>query len=421
MGALSYFGFGKTTPSIPLITQDPLTQLNETALDAVPAERLEAALDQVALYQQETEQLHTEVTRREAEISRLKQMLDNVSNVVMLCDNTNENQVIYMNRVARETFGRYRAELNRGLRGADVANADGRSIHQYHKNPDRVRQILAQPKNLPHHADIPIGGTIFRTSTYPIWDSQNPDKVLCFMACWTDVTAEEKLAQEQAQVRERKLYLESNVREIAAAMHEMSAAVSAVAQNTHEASLSSSAVNETASHGQQIVQQAVAAMQQITAFVRSSSEIVAQLGEKSDHIGKIVEVIDEIADQTNLLALNAAIEAARAGDQGRGFAVVATEVRKLAERTRDATQDIAQMVSEIQSSTGSAIKTIERGHLQVQAGEDSSRQAEKALNKIVNEIDSVREMITQIAAATEEQAAATQEITRTVEQLTQGS
>jgi methyl-accepting chemotaxis protein len=419
MGALSFLGFGKQQPAFPLVTENDLTPLTDLASEPVRDEKYEAALDSATLYQQEAEQLRSEVTRQEADLQRLMQMLDNVTNVVMLCDATHENRVFYMNKVAREIFEKYRTDLNHGLRGADVGNAHGHSIHQYHKNPERVRQILSKPKRMPHHADIPIGGTVFRTSTYPIWDSQDSEKLLCYMACWTDVTAENKLAEEQVKVRERQLFLESHVREIAAALHEMSAAVAAVAQNTQEASTSTNAVNDAAVDGQRIVSQAVAAMQQITAFVHSSSGIVAQLGEKSNHIGQIVEVIDEIADQTNLLALNAAIEAARAGDQGRGFAVVATEVRKLAERTRGATQDIAQMVSEIQSSTGLAIKTMEHGNLQVRAGEDSSRSAEKALAKIVNEIDLVREMITQIAAATEQQSAATQEITRTVEQLTQ--
>lgn len=421
MGALSFFGFGKAQPSFAPVPQDTLTPFDNTATDTAAAlnDELDAAWDTAEGYQQERDQLQDQVTRHEVELHRLMQMLDNVSNVVMLCDTTHANQVFYMNKVAREVFAKHRATLNSDLRGADVANAQGHSIHQYHKNPDRIRQILAQPNQMPHHADIPIGGTVFRTSTYPIWDSQDATKVVCYMACWTDVTTDKMLADEQVKVQERRHFLEHHVSEIAAAMQEMSATVAEVAQNTQVVSTSTTTMSENAAAGQQIVQQAVGAMQQITAFVRTSAELVAKLGEKSEHIGNIVEVIDEIADQTNLLALNAAIEAARAGEHGRGFAVVATEVQKLAERTRSATQDIAQMVGEIQTSTDTTIQTMERGQQQVQAGEDASRLAEQALTKIVGEIGSVKLMVTQIAAATEEQAAATHEITRTVAQLTQ--
>lgn len=422
MGALSFFGFTKAQPAFPLVQHAAPSQAETVITDDAATdtlnEQLQEALDTVAVYQTENDFLQTEVARREAETHRLMQMLDNVSNVVMLCDTTHANQVFYMNKVALEVFAKHRTALNSDLRGADVANAQGHSIHQFHKNPERIRHILAQPNRMPHHADIPIGGTVFRTSTYPIWDSQEPDKVLCFMACWTDVTTDKLLAEEQAKVQERQHFLEQHVSEIAAAMHQMSATVVEVAKNTQLAATSTEGVSENAAGGQQIVQQAVSAMQQITAFVRSSAEIVARLGEKSEHIGKIVEVIDEIADQTNLLALNAAIEAARASEHGRGFAVVATEVQKLAERTRNATQDIGHMVGEIQTSTSTTIQTMEQGQQQVQTGEEASRKAEQALTKIVSEIESVRMMITQIAAATEEQAAATHQITRTVEQLT---
>lgn len=169
-------------------------------------------------------------------------MLDNVSNIVMLCDASHENKIFYMNRVARETLAQYRAQLNGGLRGADVGNAFGNSIHQYHKDPDRIRRILAQPRQLPHHADIPIGDIVFRTSAYPIWDSQEPGKLLCYMACWTDITAERTVEKSNARELERKQYLEERVQQIAAAMEEMSTTVTEVARNSTQASEAAAAV-----------------------------------------------------------------------------------------------------------------------------------------------------------------------------------
>ncbi len=419
MGTWSIFRSYLQASPPPLIEEAQLEQFERRREhDSVQAEERNRLLSESeASLRKELNENRGENARQRADIHRLMQMLDNVSNVVMLCDTTHENRVFYMNRFAREAFAKYRQGLNLGLRGADVGRAEGNSIHQYHRDPDHIRRILADPHKLPHHADIPIGETIFRTSTYPIWEAEDPGKVLCYMACWIDVTADRKLAEEKERMQDRQRYLEKHLSQIASAMHEMSATIRAVAENTREASVTTEGVTATAAKGQRIVNQAMESMQQITAFVRSSSDLVSQLGEKSENIGKVVEVIDEIADQTNLLALNAAIEAARAGELGRGFAVVASEVRKLAERTRDATHDIAEMITEIQRSAGITIKTMDQGHDQVRAGEVSSREAEHALVKIVTEIDNVRGMIAQIASATEQQSAATQEIASAVENL----
>ena len=155
-------------------------------------------------------------------------------------------------------------------------------------------------------------------------------------------------------------------------------------------------------------------MQAIADSVRESAETITELGKRSDEIGEIIGVIDDIADQTNLLALNAAIEAARAGEQGRGFAVVADEVRKLAERTTKATAEIAGMIKGIQKDTSGAVSSMEEGTKQVEAGMELAVKAGDSLTSIVSVVSEVQKMIEQIATASDEQSAAAEQISGNV-------
>jgi len=353
-----------------------------------------------------------------AEIAKLAQMLDNVDNIVMLCDTTSDNRIIYMNKQARNLMQQHRGELNAGLRGADVGNADGNSIHQYHKDPARVRSIFGNPRgNMPHTAEIPIGAVTLRTTTYPIWDSVDPSKVLCYMACWNDITAEKAVEQHQREALERKDYLECRVTQIATAMEEMSMTVNEVARNTVNAADSAAQVASNAREGQHVVNQAVGEMRKVAEIVRDSALIVGSLGQKSAKIGEFVSVINDIADQTNLLALNAAIEAARAGEQGRGFAVVADEVRRLADRTVASTKEIRLMVEEIQKETTLAVESIERGKSEAEVSEALSHQVDESLTHIVQSIEQIEHVIAQIATASEEQAATSTTIASNLEEI----
>jgi methyl-accepting chemotaxis protein len=362
-----------------------------------------------------------ERVEKSAEIAKLMQVLDNVDNIVMLCDTTPENKIFYMNSRAKELMTRHRAELNAGLRGADVANAAGNSIHQYHKDPERIRRIFGNPPaNMPHKAEIPVGGVTLRTTSYPIWESADPSKVLCFMACWNDITAEKELNNHQCAEVQRKEYLESRVTQIATAMEEMSMTVNEVARNTVNASESASEVAGNAREGQQVVSQAVHEMQKVAEIVRASATLVGNLGAKAEKISEFVGVINDIADQTNLLALNAAIEAARAGEQGRGFAVVADEVRRLADRTVASTKEIRLMVNEIQKETTLAVESIEKGKSEAEVSERLSHQAEESLTHIVHSAEQIEQMISQIATASEEQAATSTTIAESLEEIIRG-
>jgi methyl-accepting chemotaxis protein len=207
--------------------------------------------------------------------------------------------------------------------------------------------------------------------------------------------------------------------QIATAMQEMSSTVQQVSENCTRAAEASRKAAETANEGGKVVEQALTQMRSIADSVGSTAKKMGELGKSSDQIGLIAAVIDDIADQTNLLALNAAIEAARAGEQGRGFAVVADEVRKLAERTASATKEIAEMIKTIQSGTGGAVKAMEVGSRQVEEGVASTVRAGESLKQIIHMSEEVGSMITHIATAATEQAGATVEINRNMEQITQ--
>jgi methyl-accepting chemotaxis protein len=163
---------------------------------------------------------------------------------------------------------------------------------------------------------------------------------------------------------------------------------------------------QTAHEGGAIVKQMLSAMQSIATAVSDTSSTIGLLGEDSHRISQIVTVIDEIATKTNLLALNAAIEAARAGDHGRGFAVVAGEVRHLAESTAQATGEISSMIQGIQDRTRTAIASMASGTVTVQQGVVTTNRAGEALERIIGIAERVDRMITQIAIAASQQAAA---------------
>ncbi|MDX9789717.1 MAG: methyl-accepting chemotaxis protein [Candidatus Kapabacteria bacterium] len=222
--------------------------------------------------------------------------------------------------------------------------------------------------------------------------------------------------------------ISSTAESLAAASQEQSAqadevanAVEAMSKTITENAMSAGRTAEVAtknstmaSESGKVVELTVNKMMDIAAVVKNSASSIEQLGESSKQIGEIISVIDDIADQTNLLALNAAIEAARAGEQGRGFAVVADEVRKLAERTTEATKQIAKMIKGIQQETEQAVSAMNKGTSEVQSGIELADKAGDSLKQILNSTHEVLDMVNQIAAASEEQSATSEQISKNV-------
>ncbi|MBP7529238.1 MAG: methyl-accepting chemotaxis protein [Syntrophorhabdaceae bacterium] len=207
------------------------------------------------------------------------------------------------------------------------------------------------------------------------------------------------------------------INNVATASEEMSTTSMEIAQNCAKAAKSSEKANGSAVSGETITRQTAEVMDRINMRVKESALIIKKLGERSDQIGAIVELINEIADQTNLLALNAAIEAARAGEHGRGFAVVADEVKKLAERTTDATQEIEKTIQSMQTETKSAVSSMEQGVREVEVGTSETSKSGSALKDILEQISIVAAEVNQIAVASEQQTATTNEITGNIHQI----
>ena len=209
------------------------------------------------------------------------------------------------------------------------------------------------------------------------------------------------------------------VSSVASASEEMAATSSEIARNCGIAAESSDQVNRSARTGENIIQGIVTVMTRIGDRVRDSAGIIKGLGERSDQIGQIAGIINEIADQTNLLALNAAIEAARAGEHGRGFAVVADEVRKLAERTAVATKDIGVTIEAMQSETKSAVRSMEEGVREVESGTDETAKSGDALKDILHQVNTLTSQIEHIAEASGQQTETTEEITGNIQKISE--
>lgn len=234
-------------------------------------------------------------------------------------------------------------------------------------------------------------------------------------------SAAEQLAVASKQLAESSARQSDAATSMASAIDEMTTSIQQVSENATDARQITVDAGERSDSGNQVIGSTVREMQAIASTVAEAATTIRQVGDGSQQISTVVQVIKEVADQTNLLALNASIEAARAGEQGRGFAVVADEVRKLAERTAKATMDISAMIDTMLSSSETAMRTTETAVTQVEDGVKLARAAGDAMRAISDGTQQAVRSVNGIYTALSEQSQASAEIATNVEQIAQMS
>ncbi|RRJ85381.1 methyl-accepting chemotaxis protein [Aestuariirhabdus litorea] len=248
------------------------------------------------------------------------------------------------------------------------------------------------------------------------------DKIHDIICQVTDVTEQLSSASNQISTQSRQqsdamASQHAEVEQVATAMNEMSATAQEVASSASEGAGAANQAHQESVAGQKVLNATISSIRSLDERLDEAAGVIKTLETETENIGSVLGVIGGIAEQTNLLALNAAIEAARAGEQGRGFAVVADEVRTLASRTQDSTAEIQEMINRLQQEAARAVTVMTASREQSNRSVEQATQAGDSLQSIVDSINTINDMTTQIASAAEEQTAVADEINGNVTRI----
>jgi len=296
---------------------------------------------------------------------------------------------LYVIRGIKNAFSTVTGSLN------DIASGDGDLTQRLNENGDKEVQQLA----------VAFNSFVVKIQNLIKEVSGTSTQLISEMKQLTELSVDTKLNVNQQ---------EGKIEQVATAMNEMTATVQEVARNAGQASEAAHSADSESSKGQRVVGEVITSINALAEDVGHTSETINVLKEDTQQIGSVLDVIKGIAEQTNLLALNAAIEAARAGEQGRGFAVVADEVRTLASRTQESTQEIQEMIERLQSGAISAVDAMEKGQGNTQVTVEKAELAGEALSAITQAVSHIAEQNTQIATAAKEQSSVAEEINQNI-------